>query len=55
MTEREILLAFAERYPRSAMRTGGRPLRLRDWETRDPTITRSAESLTTFLETMETL
>ena len=55
MTEREILLAFAERYPRSAMRTGGRPLRLRDWETRDPTITRSAESLTTFLETMEAL
>ncbi len=55
MTERDILLAFAERYPRSAMRTGGRPLRLRDWEKRDPSITRSAESLTTFLETMEAL
>jgi len=55
MTERDILLAFAERYPRSAMRTGGRPLRLRDWEARDPTITRSAESLTIFLETMEAL
>lgn len=55
MTERDILLAFADRYPRSAMRTGGRPLRLRDWEERDPTITRSAESLTSFLETMEAL
>ena len=55
MTERDILLAFAERYPRSAMRTGGRPLRLRDWETRDPAITRSAEAFSIFLDSMEAL
>jgi len=55
VTEREILQIFAERYPASAMRSGGRPLRIRNWETLSPATFRSADALGRFLGSMEKL
>lgn len=54
-TERAILLEFARRYPDSAMRRGGRSLRIRNWESLMPEAFGSAERQITLLEAMEAL
>jgi hypothetical protein len=54
-TEKAILEHFADRYPQSAMRSGGRPLRLRSWERLLPQFFRSADDLGSFLSAMENL
>ncbi|MBN1242946.1 MAG: DUF2399 domain-containing protein [Spirochaetales bacterium] len=53
--ERSILEAFAARYPASAMRSGGRSLRLRGWDALVPGAVESAEALESFLSAMERL
>lgn len=53
--EREILALFAERYPASAQRRGGKPLRLRRWRQLLPDAFSSAASRLSFLEAAERL
>jgi hypothetical protein len=53
--EGPILNLFAAFYPRSSMRQGGRPLRLRQWEQLLPEAYASAMEQEDFLQTMEGL
>ncbi|MFA6505055.1 MAG: DUF2399 domain-containing protein [Treponemataceae bacterium] len=53
--ERAILESFAARYPSSAQRRGGKPLRLRDWESTLPGAFASAAARLSFLDAMERL
>ncbi len=53
--ERNILELFAARYPASAQRRGGRPLRLKDWDRLLGEAFVSADSLHSFLDAMERL
>jgi hypothetical protein len=53
--ESAILETFAEAYPASAQRRGGRALRLRNWSARLPSAFASAAAQLTFLDTMERL
>lgn len=53
--ELTILEAFAARYPGSAMRLGGRALRLRGWDALAPGSADSAEARESFLSAMERL
>ena len=56
MNYKELILHhFAKVYVHSAMRRGGRPLRLRQWETLIPEAFRSALEQEQFLKTMESL
>jgi hypothetical protein len=54
-TEQAILDLFADRYPLSAMRSGGRRLRLRSWDRLLPQFFRTADALGSFLSAMEQL
>jgi len=53
--ERNILELFAARYPASAQRRGGRPLRLKDWDRLLGEAFASADALHSFLDAMERL
>ena len=55
MTERRILELFAERYPASAQRRGGRALRLRAWPELMSEAFSSADARLSFLDAMERL
>jgi hypothetical protein len=52
---REICLIFAEKYPRSAAFSGGRRLRIGQWEKIFPNIKKSFEAKDAFLESAEWL
>jgi hypothetical protein len=53
--ERRILDFLADRYPASAQRRGGRPLRVKDWEKIMPQAFASADARHSFLDAMERL
>ena len=53
--ERAILEAFAARYPASAQRRGGRPLRISNWVELLPAAFGSASGRLSFLDAMERL
>jgi len=53
--EAPILALFAARYPASAQRRGGRPLRLKAWDKLLPEAFAGADAVHSFLDTMERL